>query len=386
VGPLICGISVYDEFSSYGQGIYSPSKTAQQIGGHDILIIGYSEIDQCWILKNSWDTTWGEKGFGKIAYGACDIDTETATMKTYFTSCHGINIPDAVLDELVPEKGHATLIKIPRSIFIDGFYSDDDHMRHAIAGTLDGQIFEVFFSPKTGHGKALLGMRNGLVDLGAFYTDDDKFRHVVLADKSGAIAEIFYSQISGINTVELGNVPNAIRVCGFFTPDDNYRHAIVATSEGEIVEIFYGRQGKGQSKIGTVQEVADICCFYSPDDKYRHVIVGSSDGNITEFFYHPKKGSGQTVLTNVPNLKRLGGFYAPNHNSYNRRVLVLSQGQKLLDLSEIRYSPADGAITNPLLQGADVADLGGFYSADDKMAHAILALRSSDIEELFYGP
>jgi hypothetical protein len=37
-------------------------------GGHCVLVVGYDENDQCWIIKNSWDTTWGMNGFGKISY------------------------------------------------------------------------------------------------------------------------------------------------------------------------------------------------------------------------------------------------------------------------------------------------------------------------------
>jgi C1A family cysteine protease len=38
------------------------------MGGHCVEVIGYSEPEQCWIIKNSWNTTWGMNGFGKIAY------------------------------------------------------------------------------------------------------------------------------------------------------------------------------------------------------------------------------------------------------------------------------------------------------------------------------
>ena len=72
-GPMVACMDVYDDFFSYGGGVYH-HVTGQKIGGHCILVIGYSQSEGCWICKNSWSTTWGEAGFFKIAYGDCSID------------------------------------------------------------------------------------------------------------------------------------------------------------------------------------------------------------------------------------------------------------------------------------------------------------------------
>ena len=37
-------------------------------GGHAILIVGYDDANQCFIVKNSWGDDWGEAGYFKIAY------------------------------------------------------------------------------------------------------------------------------------------------------------------------------------------------------------------------------------------------------------------------------------------------------------------------------
>ena len=39
-------------------------------GGHAITLIGYgtdNSGNDYWIIKNSWNTDWGENGFGKIS-------------------------------------------------------------------------------------------------------------------------------------------------------------------------------------------------------------------------------------------------------------------------------------------------------------------------------
>jgi C1A family cysteine protease len=218
VGPLVCGITVYDDFSTYGSGIYSPSTTATKIGGHDPLVIGYSDSDQCWIIKNSWGICWGMEGFCKIAYGTCDIDTETATEQTYFTSCGGVQVPDLVKAELVAQQGISNLDNIPSVICCDSFYSDDDKMRHVIVGTLTGQVFEIYFNPQAGKGQTLLTTQAGLVDLGAFYTPDDKTRHVITIDGQGAVTEVFYSPEHGLGTASLGTVQGALKYAASTAP------------------------------------------------------------------------------------------------------------------------------------------------------------------------
>ena len=68
-GPLVTTMDVYADFFSYYGGIYSYASGAYQ-GGHAILIVGYDDTAQCFKVKNSWGTGWGEAGFFRIAYSA----------------------------------------------------------------------------------------------------------------------------------------------------------------------------------------------------------------------------------------------------------------------------------------------------------------------------
>ena len=69
-GPLVTTMEVYTDFYYYTGGIYSATSCAQSDyqGGHAILIIGYDDTSQYFIVKNSWGTSWGEAGYFEIAY------------------------------------------------------------------------------------------------------------------------------------------------------------------------------------------------------------------------------------------------------------------------------------------------------------------------------
>lgn len=74
-GPVVTTLSVYEDFGHYGpdSGVYQ-HVTGALLGGHCVCVVGYDDGKQCWIIKNSWDTTWGDEGFGLIEYGQVGID------------------------------------------------------------------------------------------------------------------------------------------------------------------------------------------------------------------------------------------------------------------------------------------------------------------------
>lgn len=74
-GPLISCFTVYDDFFSYRSGVYH-HVTGAEAGGHCVCVIGYDDVAQCWICKNSWGPGWGDGGFFRIGYGQCGIDAE----------------------------------------------------------------------------------------------------------------------------------------------------------------------------------------------------------------------------------------------------------------------------------------------------------------------
>jgi C1A family cysteine protease len=66
-GPIMATFDVYNDFFSYHNGVYSYT-TGKLAGGHAVLIVGWNDLDNAFIVKNSWGTGWGESGYFRIAY------------------------------------------------------------------------------------------------------------------------------------------------------------------------------------------------------------------------------------------------------------------------------------------------------------------------------
>jgi C1A family cysteine protease len=82
-GPLPFIMVCPGALQHYTGGVFSMSAetcNANSIGNHIPLIIGYSS--DYWIVKNSWGTNWGEKGFFRIKKGinACDLTMEARSI------------------------------------------------------------------------------------------------------------------------------------------------------------------------------------------------------------------------------------------------------------------------------------------------------------------
>lgn len=89
VGPVAGVFEVFEDFFTYGSGVYHHITGSSQ-GHHCVEIIGYDDAERCWIAKNSWDTSWGDSGFFKIGYGECGIESDA------FYGERGIALPAAV--------------------------------------------------------------------------------------------------------------------------------------------------------------------------------------------------------------------------------------------------------------------------------------------------
>ena len=85
--PVVALIYADTGFMNLGSGVYSGCPdyaTSKGLINHAVLIVGYTE-DGDWIVKNSWDTTWGNNGYGIVSKDA------DCALKAYVDELNGDN-------------------------------------------------------------------------------------------------------------------------------------------------------------------------------------------------------------------------------------------------------------------------------------------------------
>jgi C1A family cysteine protease len=70
--PVVIGITLYESFETEDvakTGIVPlPVSTEEILGGHCMVCVGYDDDKQFIIVRNSWGTKWGNKGYCQIPY------------------------------------------------------------------------------------------------------------------------------------------------------------------------------------------------------------------------------------------------------------------------------------------------------------------------------
>jgi C1A family cysteine protease len=70
--PFVFGFSVYDSFETEAVArtgrMPVPKKTETLLGGHAVMAVGYSDAKKCFLVRNSWGTAWGIKGYFWMPY------------------------------------------------------------------------------------------------------------------------------------------------------------------------------------------------------------------------------------------------------------------------------------------------------------------------------
>jgi papain like protease len=82
VGPIAACFTCYYDWETFGfthqTGVYTCNTASGIAGGHCIVIVGYDDARQAWLVRNSWGAGWGmagSPGYIWMGYEQADIDS-----------------------------------------------------------------------------------------------------------------------------------------------------------------------------------------------------------------------------------------------------------------------------------------------------------------------
>jgi len=96
IGPIAVSVDA-SRWSPYKSGVYNACNQAKPDIDHAVVLMGYGTdptLGDYWLVRNSWASTWGEKGYIRVARTAseetrCGVDTTPQDG----TACAGDNTP-----------------------------------------------------------------------------------------------------------------------------------------------------------------------------------------------------------------------------------------------------------------------------------------------------
>jgi cathepsin B len=77
-GPVEAAFNVYEDFLTYRSGVYHHT-SGSLLGGHAVKVVGWGVEGGVayWLVANSWNEGWGDKGFLKIRRGTNECGIES---------------------------------------------------------------------------------------------------------------------------------------------------------------------------------------------------------------------------------------------------------------------------------------------------------------------
>ncbi|HEY9843984.1 MAG TPA: C1 family peptidase [Candidatus Obscuribacterales bacterium] len=67
--PVVFAIMIFSNINSGSNGMIPlPGPMDEPLGGHAITAVGYDNARRVFIIRNSWGTEWGDKGYGYLPY------------------------------------------------------------------------------------------------------------------------------------------------------------------------------------------------------------------------------------------------------------------------------------------------------------------------------
>ncbi|MBN2046243.1 MAG: protease inhibitor I42 family protein [Anaerolineaceae bacterium] len=106
-GPLTVSICAGSAFASYSGGIFETDESGDcmpYLSNHSVSLVGWNDVDDTWILRNTWGADWGLNGYMRIRRGVSNVG---------FAASYVI-APDQVVEDPTPVE-KVTLLEPPNN-------------------------------------------------------------------------------------------------------------------------------------------------------------------------------------------------------------------------------------------------------------------------------
>jgi len=80
-GPVTAGVCAGSGWNSYTGGVYSTNDDCGGSTNHQIILVGWDDSNQTWILRNSWGSSWGDDGYMHIRWNTSRVGEGTSWVK-----------------------------------------------------------------------------------------------------------------------------------------------------------------------------------------------------------------------------------------------------------------------------------------------------------------
>jgi hypothetical protein len=94
-GPVWAGVYADENFQAYKGGVFNYWRGYAVDPNHAIVLVGWDDSKGSWILRNSWDDTWGIGGYMFIRYDAASVGYGACCITAY----SGGSVPDDPLPD-----------------------------------------------------------------------------------------------------------------------------------------------------------------------------------------------------------------------------------------------------------------------------------------------
>ena len=115
-GPLVVTLNIKEDWFYYVGGVYEPVWSSEEFGAnaaHAVVLIGWNDTENCWIVKNSYDVGWGEEGYGRVLHGNLE-------QYDYVYTVDGVEYPDVIPPSSAQIEPYTDTFTTDKSVYSPG--------------------------------------------------------------------------------------------------------------------------------------------------------------------------------------------------------------------------------------------------------------------------